>query len=52
MGTGLSDDNVSPFCSMAACADYGALEAAGFKVDIATWKPGRKGCCSLFIVAP
>ncbi len=43
-GAGLSDDNVSLFCSMAACADYGALEAARFKVDIATWKPGQEGC--------
>ena len=48
---GLSDQDVALFCSMAACADYGTLEAAGFKVDIATWKPGDEGCCSLCITA-
>ena len=52
MEAGLSDDEVALFCSMAACADYGTLEAAGFKVDIATWKPGQEGCCSLSITAP
>ena len=49
---GLSDQEVALFCSMAASADYGTLEAAGFKVDITTWQPGRQGCCRLRITPP
>jgi hypothetical protein len=49
---GLSDQDVALFCDMAACADYGTLEEAGYKVDIATWKPGQDGCCRLHITAP
>lgn len=49
---GLPESDVALFCSMAAAADYGTLEAAGFKVDIATWQPGLEGCCRLRITAP
>jgi hypothetical protein len=49
---GLSDDDVALFCSMAACADYGTLEKAGYTVDISTWRPGQSGCCTLQIRAP
>lgn len=49
---GLPDEEVALFCDMAACADYGTLEEAGFKVDITTWKPGEDGCCRLHITAP
>ena len=48
---GLSDDEVALFCSMAACADYGTLEKAGYAVEIDTWKPGQAGCCMLRIRA-
>jgi hypothetical protein len=48
---GLAEQDVALFCSMAASADYGTLEAAGFKVDITTWQPGREGCCRLRITA-
>lgn len=46
---GMPDDEVSLFCEMAARADYGTLEAAGFAVDIETWLPGKTGCCRLKI---
>ncbi|WP_421694542.1 L-2-amino-thiazoline-4-carboxylic acid hydrolase [Aestuariivirga sp.] len=49
---GLADQDIELFCSLAAAADYGTLEAAGFKVDIETWKPGGDGCCRLHITAP
>lgn len=52
MESGCTDEEVAFFCSMAACADYGTLEKAGFAVDIATWKPGQSGCCTLRIRAP
>lgn len=48
---GLSEDEVAMFCSMAACADYGTLEKAGYAVEIETWTPGRAGCCTLRIRA-
>ena len=47
--SGLLESEVALFCEMAAQADYGTLEAAGFTVSIETWKPGRKGCCMLKI---
>jgi hypothetical protein len=46
---GLSDDEVALFCSIAAEADYGTMERAGFAVDIETWKPGHDGCCVLHV---
>lgn len=49
---GLSDDEVALFCSMAACADYGTLEKAGYAVTIDTWTPGETGCCKLRIRRP
>ena len=49
---GLADQEVELFCSLASAADYGTLEAAGFNVDITTWKPGDGGCCRLHITAP
>ncbi|PZF76866.1 hypothetical protein DK847_10390 [Aestuariivirga litoralis] len=52
MESGLSPEEVALFCDMAACADYGTLEAAGFAVTIETWTPGRDGCCRLHITAP
>lgn len=49
---GLSGEDVALFCDMAACADYGTLEEAGFDVTIETWRPGQEGCCRLHITAP
>ncbi|MFO1132645.1 MAG: L-2-amino-thiazoline-4-carboxylic acid hydrolase [Hyphomicrobiales bacterium] len=50
--SGLPEEDVALFCDMAACADYGTLEEAGFDVTIETWKPGQVGCCRLHITAP
>lgn len=49
---GLPDEDVALFCDIAASADYGTLEAAGYAVDIETWSPGKSGCCTLKIRAP
>jgi hypothetical protein len=46
---GLSDSDIELFCKLACEADYGTLEAAGFDVEIESWKPGRKHCCRLSI---
>jgi hypothetical protein len=45
----LDDEEVALFCAMAAQADYGTLEAAGYSVSIETWRPGAPGCCRLRI---
>jgi hypothetical protein len=49
---GLPDTDVALFCQMASEADCGTLEAAGFSVEIDTWKPGSNGCCRLKIRRP
>jgi hypothetical protein len=46
---GMSDDELALMCSIAAEADYGTLERAGFAIDIETWKPGHAGCCVLHV---
>jgi hypothetical protein len=46
---GLPDSDIELFCEIAAEADYGTLEAAGFDVSIDLWKPGASGCCTLRI---
>jgi len=46
---GLSDDELALMCSIAAEADYGTMERAGFAVEIETWKPGHDGCCVLHV---
>lgn len=46
---GLPEAEVEMFCDIAAEADYGTLEAAGFVVEIETWKRGAAGCCRLRI---
>lgn len=48
-GAGLADDEVARLCAIAAEADYGTMDAAGFAVEIETWQPGRAGCCLLHI---
>ena len=46
---GLAGDEVAELCEIAAQADHGTLETAGFAVAIETWRPGRSGCCMLRI---
>ena len=46
---GMSDADIELFCSIAAEADYGTLERAGFAIEIETWKPGHAGCCVLHV---
>jgi len=46
---GLPDAEVEMFCDIAAEADYGTLEEAGFAVEIDTWTRGGTGCCTLRI---
>jgi hypothetical protein len=48
---GLEPSEIAQLCAIAAQADYGTLEAAGFDVDIETWQPGAEGCCRLMIRA-
>jgi hypothetical protein len=47
--SGMPEEEVEMFCAIAAEADYGTLEAAGFTVEIETWRRGRAGCCALRI---
>jgi len=47
---GLPDAEIALLCSVASEADHGTMEAAGFQLDIETWKPGGgAGCCVLRI---
>lgn len=46
---GLADGEIALMCSIAAEADYGTMERAGFAVDIETWTPGHDGCCVLHV---
>jgi hypothetical protein len=46
---GLPDAEIALLCSVAFEADRGAMEAAGFALDIETWQPGSVGCCLLRI---
>ena len=53
---GLADDDavvlraaIALLCSVAAEADHGTMEAAGFRLEIETWRPGDAGCCRLRI---
>src|SRR5262249_20433946 len=46
---GLPDAEIVLLCSVASEADLGAMEAAGFQLDIETWQPGKEGCCRLRI---
>jgi hypothetical protein len=45
----LPDAEIALLCSVAFEADRGAMEAAGFALDIETWQPGSVGCCLLRI---
>ncbi len=46
---GLAEAEIALLCNIAAEADRGALEAAGFAVEIECWAPGKAGCCALRI---
>lgn len=46
---GLADDEIALLCSIASEADHGTMEAAGFRLEIETWRPGGAGCCRLRI---
>jgi len=46
---GLPDAEIALLCNVASEADRGAMEAAGFQLDIETWRPGDTGCCVLRI---
>lgn len=46
---GLNEDDVATMCRIAAAIDHGTFEAAGFRFDAETWRPGREGCCRLHI---
>jgi len=44
---GLSDAEVAKMCEIGSAIDYGQFESAGFRFDCETWKPGKRGCCTL-----
>ncbi len=44
---GLPDAEIALLCNVAAEADHGTMEAAGFQLDVETWQPGGEGCCVL-----
>jgi hypothetical protein len=46
---GLPDAEIALLCSIAAEADHGTMEAAGFQLEVETWQPGGTGCCILRI---
>lgn len=46
---GLDDHEKQVMCEIAGEIDKGTFEAAGFRFQPDTWKPGRTGCCHLNI---
>jgi hypothetical protein len=44
---GLSDEQVAKMCEIGAAIDYSKFEGAGFRFECDTWKPGKRGCCTL-----
>jgi hypothetical protein len=46
---GLSDQEITRMCDIAAAVDYGTFEGAGFRFFAQTWQPGEEGCCRLHI---
>ena len=46
---GLPEADVAHLCEIAGVVDNGTFEAAGFEFRSETWRPGREGCCHLFI---
>ena len=46
---GLSDEDVSTMCRIAAEIDQGTFNGAGFIFSAETWAEGQDGCCQLHI---
>lgn len=44
---GLPDPEVAKMCEIGSAIDYGKFEGAGFRFECETWKPGKRGCCTL-----
>ena len=44
---GLTDAEVALMCDIGSAIDYGKFEGAGFTFEVDTWKPGKRGCCTL-----
>ena len=45
----VSEDELATLLYCASALDEGTMDAAGFDLDIQTWKPGQVGCCKLKI---
>lgn len=46
---GVEDEELCTLLHCASALDEGAMDAAGFSLDIQPWKPGEEGCCRLRI---
>ena len=46
---GVTDEELCTLLHCACAMDVGTLDAAGFDLEIKTWRPGESGCCSLKI---
>ena len=46
---GLSDQQTTTMCDIAAEGDLGTFEGGGFTFAVETWRPGQDGCCLLKI---
>ena len=44
---GLPDAEVAKMCEIGAAIDYGKFEGGGFRFECDTWRPGKRGCCTL-----
>ena len=44
---GLKEAEVVKMCEIGSAIDYGKFEGAGFRFECDTWKPGKRGCCTL-----
>jgi len=49
LDAGLSEEEAAILCRIAAQVDKGMFEAAGFRFDAETYKPGAEGCCLLHV---
>ena len=46
---GITERELGLLLHCASAMDVGTMDEAGFQLDIRTWEPGEKGCCSLRI---
>jgi len=44
---GLPESEVAKMCEIGSAIDYGKFEGAGFRFECDSWKPGKRGCCTL-----